>query len=72
MGYKSDHGFRTDLWTSVTKGLPADLTRKAHTHLGKHYPEEKDQMDYDALLAVVHEVMADYPEWSWNGQRWYQ
>jgi len=72
MGYKSDHGFRTDLWNQVTSGLPNDLKRKAHEHLGKHYKEEKDDMNYDQLLAVVREVMSDYPEWSWNGQRWYQ
>lgn len=72
MGYKSDHGFRTDLWNQVTSGLPSHLKREAHEHLGKYYKEEKDEMDYGQLLAVVQEVMSNYPEWSWNGQRWYQ
>jgi hypothetical protein len=72
MAYKSDHGFRTDIWKQVTQGLPANLTSKAHSYLGKSYQEEKDSMEYGELLAVVQEVMADYPEWSWNGQRWYQ
>jgi hypothetical protein len=72
MGYKSDHEFRTDLWKEVTRGLPSDLARKAHEHLGKHYKEEKNDMDYSQLLAVVQEVMSNYQEWSWNGQRWYQ
>lgn len=70
MGYKSDHESRKDLWKQVTSGLPSDLVSKAHGHLGKHYKEEKDDMDYSQLLAVVQEVMSDYPEWSWNGQRW--
>jgi hypothetical protein len=73
MGYKSDHGFRTDLWTSVTSGLPENIKKQAHQHLGKYYKEEKDEMEYDELLAVVKEVvMSDYSDWSWNGQRWYQ
>lgn len=72
MGYKSDHEFRTDLWKNVTTGLPENLKRKAHEYLGKHYQEEKNDMDYDQLLSVVKEVMDDYPEWTWNGQRWYQ
>jgi predicted house-cleaning noncanonical NTP pyrophosphatase (MazG superfamily) len=72
MGYKSDHGFRTDLWTQVTSGLPDDLKRKAHEHLGKYYREEKDEMEYNDLLEVVKEVMSDYSDWSWNGQRWHQ
>jgi hypothetical protein len=46
MGYKSDHGFRTDLWNQVTSGLPNDLKRDAYEHLGKNYKEEKDDMDY--------------------------
>jgi hypothetical protein len=72
MGYKSDHGFRTELWDQVTSGLPNDLKRQAHEHLGKNYREEKDEMEYGELLEVVKEVMSDYPEWSWNGRRWYQ
>jgi hypothetical protein len=72
MSYKSDHGFRTDLWNQVTSGLPSNIKRQAHEHLGKYYKEEKDDMDYEQLLSVVKEVMSDYPEWSWNGQRWYQ
>ncbi len=72
MGYKSDHEFRTDLWKQVTSGLPNDLASKAHKYLGKDYKDEKNDMNYDQLLAVVQEVMSDYPEWSYNGQRWYQ
>lgn len=72
MGYKSDHEFRSDLWDSATKGLPSNIKRQAHEHLGKYYKEEKNDMNYDQLLSVVKEVMNDYPEWTWNGQRWYQ
>jgi hypothetical protein len=72
MSYKSDHEFRTDIWNEVTRGLPSNLTRKAHEHLGKQYKEEKDSMDYSELLSVVQEVMSDYSEWSWNGKRWYE
>lgn len=70
MGYKSDHEFRTDLWKSVTSGLPKDLASEAHKYLGKHYKDEKNDMNYDQLLAVVREFMSDYPEWSYNGKRW--
>lgn len=72
MGYKSDHESRTDLWKRVTSGLPNNLTSKAHQHLGKYYKEEKDNMNYDELLAAVTEFMSNYSEWSWNGQRWYE
>jgi hypothetical protein len=70
MGYKSDHGFRTDLWNQVTRGLSQYLVRKAHDYLHKYYREEKDEMDYSQLIAVVKEFMSNYPEWSWNGHRW--
>jgi hypothetical protein len=72
MGYRTDHGFRKDLWTQVTSGLPAPIVREAHEHLGKYYREEKNTMTYDQLLDVVREVMSNHPGWSWNGQRWYQ
>lgn len=70
MSYKSDHEFRTDLWNQVTRGLDKDLVKKAHKYLGDNYQEEKDEMDYDQLLGVVKEVMSDYPEYLWNGQKW--
>jgi hypothetical protein len=72
MAYKSDHEFRTDIWKEVTRGLPNNLTKKAHEYLGKQYKDDKDEMNYDQLLSVVKEVMSDYSEWSWNGQRWYE
>lgn len=34
--------------------------------------KKKNDIDYDQLLSVVKDVMDDYPEWTWNGQRWYQ
>ena len=72
MGYKSDHGFRTDLWKQATRGLPHDYVTKAHRHLEKYYRDTKDEMTYDQLLGAVKEVMNDYPEWRWNGQKWIQ
>lgn len=72
MPYKTDHDFRTDIWKQVVRGLPPELATKAHKYLGKQYQEEKNSMEYDALLSVVQEVMSDYSEWSWNGQRWYE
>ena len=73
MSYKSDQGFRADLWQNAVSGLPHDLVSKAHQHLGKYYSEEKDSMSYDELLTVVKEFMSDYSqEWSWNSPRWSQ
>jgi hypothetical protein len=72
MSYKSDHEFRTDLWQQVTRGLPKDITRECHEHLGNYYREEKDEMNYEDLLKVVKEVMTEHPGWSWNNQRWLQ
>ncbi len=70
MSYKSDHDFRTDLWKNVTRGLPNDLTSKAHKDLGDYYQEEKDKMTYEELLAAVTEFMSYYSDWYWNGQKW--
>jgi hypothetical protein len=72
MSYKSDHEFRTEIWQEVTRGLPANIIKECHKQLGDSYGEEKDKMGYDDLLAVVKEVLDDYSEWSWNGQRWFQ
>ena len=70
MSYKSDHGFRADLWKNAVSGLSQDLVSKAHQYLGKYYSEEKDSMSYNELLAVVKEFMSDYKGWSWENDRW--
>ncbi|MCL1475483.1 hypothetical protein LAY57_33225 [Argonema antarcticum A004/B2] len=51
---------------TLSDGYPG----KVHRSLERNYSDTKDEMEYDELLDVVKEVMSDYPEWSWNGQRW--
>lgn len=57
---------REVLWCLVTKGLSSDLKRQAHEHFGEY------DMNYGQILSVVTGFMSEYPEWSWNGQQWYQ
>ncbi len=70
MGYKSDHDFRTGLFKQVTKGMEDDQPQEFHQFLHDYYSEQKDSMTYQELLKAAKEFMENYPEYTWNGDRW--